>query len=187
MSTVALSAPHPTGSHLYSVLHFCQGELRNQNSCYVAIVLGQAWISRVGNTQRNLPEKTNPPEWSGPSTIYMSVNVMELEPKQDTVKRPYVFKRNSFGPHTSVSLADYFIKGVEILHLIYSWPIECFITCKRSNVFWGQRERFGLFCSIGCLLKPVKGSFWLCWGFESDSAILLILWGRLRVAVTQNT
>lgn len=32
--------------------------------------------------------------------IYMFVNTMELDPKLNTVKRPYVFKRISFRPHT---------------------------------------------------------------------------------------
>lgn len=74
------------------------------------------------------------------------------------MKRPYVFKRISFELRTNISLADYFSKGAEILHVIYSWPIAHLTACKRPNVFWAQRERF---CCFICLLKPIKEAFWL--------------------------
>lgn len=63
---------------------------------------------------------------------------MKLEPKWNTMKRPYVFKRIFFELHTNISSADYFIKGAEILQLIYSSPIAHLTTCKCPNVFWGE-------------------------------------------------
>ena len=47
---------------------------------------------------------------------------MKLEPEWSTMKRPYVFKRISFELRTNISLADYFIKGAEILEVLHSLP-----------------------------------------------------------------
>jgi len=72
------------------------------------------------------------------------------------VKRPYVFKGISFQTtHINFSLADYLIKGVEILHLIYSWPTACFITCKYSIFLGGDKEN-GFCCVVLCTISLSK-------------------------------